>query len=406
MCRRRGRTVLTTLMATLALLAGAEPGAGQEAPSFQERAEARAAEERALLERIEGMRDALAEARERSLREAARNDSIHEARSAVDLDTVAVGPLRVVSHEDRADEARRAVEAVWSEMEPWIGSDAVPLAEGHFFLYDPRNDLGRVSLPDHYRISGRDWSDFSFTGDMVRSNLRIAIAREVARLSPPMLEAWTSGAGPLRRPDAELPDLYRQLVLTPSIATERCVAGDAAGCWAALGLNVSDQPMTEWYTEAQAGLASNRRKGAWEWFACAAQRPPERCDEPVRARRWTGLIPLAHPLRADFLGFALEQGGEGALERLLDHLPEEAGTRRSRGGDPDVDHAAFAESVRAGLADASGMEGDALVLAWRERLVESRPDVQADAERTRTATFAWIVLFTVLATRSSRWRLG
>jgi hypothetical protein len=95
-------------------------------------------------------------------------------------------------------------------------------------------------------------------------------------------------------------------------------------------------------------------------------------------------VPLGSELVRDLTVYALEQGGTGAYERLVD----------SRGAD-----------LRQRLGEAAAADPDGLVLGWMEQVL-TRGSSRADrSRRGRSAGLLWYLVFAGFAARSSRWRL-
>ena len=119
------------------------------------------------------------------------------------------------------------------------------------------------------------------------------------------------------------------------------------------------------------------------------------CDELLRdaieqsrgsAFAWQrSLAPLGSEERATIVWAALDLGGDGAWNRLLE--------------DPEM-------TVGEALEYASGVSAEELEAAWRAQVLEHAPQTHADLATTKWTALFWILLLGALAMRSTRWRLG
>lgn len=372
-------TVVTTAPRSLAAQDGPDA-------SLEERIEALEVEIQARIPDVEA-------AVERARRAEERRDSIRRANRGVETDTLAIGPLTVVTVPEDAEEARRFVSRIWSEeFESWLGSDA----EGIFddvvlsFQYGPRRRHIEVRGPALH-VSERSWWPEAGVERAIRSVLQNHVR---VRLLPGDLRAWIeNGAFALDDPAR----LYRRLALARSDVAHECFEGRAEACLTALGLGDSD-PAT-WYGDAHlAALARDPRFDAT--FGCFVRPGSEWCEEagtvsPTLGFRW---LPMPRVLRASFLWYTLQRGGEGALERLVEGRD-----------DPHVrSPTEFGAVYRERFEAAGGVDAPELAEGWRAWIFTGKPsEGHADVPtRARLSAFLWIVFFAALATRSKRCRLG
>ena len=105
-------------------------------------------------------------------------------------------------------------------------------------------------------------------------------------------------------------------------------------------------------------------------------------------RRGLGLTPEegSAPLeaRAMLLLEAVRMGGEDAWPRLLERS----------GADP-----------LPALSYAAGTDGEAVLAAWRERVVAERPDIHTSLAGQAARALLWVIALGALAMKSTRWRL-
>ena len=96
-------------------------------------------------------------------------------------------------------------------------------------------------------------------------------------------------------------------------------------------------------------------------------------------------VPLTNAAsRISLLQHALEVGGSGSFARLVEGSPGAAG-RLARAADRPIDE---------------------VMLGWRDRVQDARPQVNAGIARAGLWSMFWLLGFGLLAMRSTRWRLG
>jgi hypothetical protein len=331
----------------------------------------------ALEPQWEAAKQAAAEAKKRVVRE--RED----ANGAID--TLMVGPLRVLVYPGQEDVARDVVGEVWRrDFAGWV--DRSPSLERYAFFFQ-WTAHPRPFIPPHPRVtpivgSGRD----------SRRYMEAGVRRAVAAVLEWDLQnaGFARWASPVVSP-APGPWVYRVMATTPSVAVRSCLAGSVKACVSAAGLAEDKYPLDDWYTPTERLRVANMKRYAWR------HRVPDAClhddvkacdaglEASLRPRDYAYAIPLSTTARGSLLWFALHQGGSGAWGRLL--------------ADSD-------SSFATALSDAAGEPVEEVVAKWRAWVVGQRPVEYAGMGRTSGITLLWIVLLSTLAMRSTRWRSG
>lgn len=332
---------------------------------------------KALEPQWEAAKKELAEAEARVTRE--RED----ANGAID--TLMVGPLRVLVYPGQEDVARDVVGEVWRrDFAGWV--DRSPNLERYVFFFQWAAHP-RPFTPPHQRIT-------PIVGSLRDS--RQYMEAGVHRAVDAVLEWDLASAGFARWATSAVSPapgewVYRLMVTTPSVAVRSCLAGSVRACVSAAGLAHEADPLDDWYTPAELLPVARRlrlllsHRGA---EACL-QDDVAACDAALKASLRPGTyayaIPLSTTVRGSLLWFALHQGGSGAWSRLL--------------ADSNA-------SLATALSDAAGEPVEEVVAKWRAWVVGQRPVEYAGLGRTSGITLLWIVLLSTLAVRSTRWRLG
>lgn len=335
----------------------------------------------------------LEEARLEAQRAVAFRDSVLLARSTERLDTLLVGPVRVIVFPDQRSLAQEVVGAAWRDLGVVVarsrGLDAAT------FFFD-----GSGRRPP--RILGDDVTSLSAPGWVRRSSLegstRAALGRALATDLTRPLGAWSGSwsVGPPQRPER----VYRELVTTSSRANRACVQGDGHACAAALGLGTPGPLPSDWYGPEEAADLAVRLHTRWSteaWYRrdLKSLAAGQRCKEDAAAGRYESCrdflvgqgsrvpAPLGLAVRQTLMWVALQEGGAGAWDRLV---------------------ADAARSPEEALAAASGLPLPELMAAWRDWIESQRPAVYSGLATTRWVSFFWFLFFSFLALRSSRWR--
>jgi hypothetical protein len=300
------------------------------------------------------------------------------------IDTIRVAGAAVVSTREDARLARELFDETWAEHFSLVEGAALRRWTFTFQAFGGGDE--EQALPSRGALN-RDielapWQTRARAKQYVRSALSDAIAHELQATG---IGSW-GGADALR--DHDLARTYRGIATAPARSVRGCLAGDTRACVHSLGLDIGDDAMTVWYTPAE------RRRLVLEahfhpadvsgdlYAACVKGIDDEACGEVIGERRWP---PLDARARGSVVRYALERGGAGAWTRLLESTeasPEEA------------------------LAYVSGIELNELISEWRAWLLENRPVSYAGLGGKSVLALLWILIYTTLATRSTRWRLG
>ena len=401
MCRPRPAGVLAV---ALLLWAGAPHAvlARQAGPSPQSMEE--------LERRLEALRPRLQEA-EAAMEEAlARRRAEQAALERQPVDTIRVGPLRIVTPPDQAELAQELFSDVWNEEFGDVSGS--PSLERRFFTFQwrvrpdfiymvPEEDGGPpVSRVELHRLV-----------DRTRARAR---ARILGVLSEALLNDFTFQS-PLRRwlgrgslSDLELASAYRELALSAEASGvhRACLSDEAAACWASAGLGYDGSMATleRWFPPevrrqlAHEGVALSNRfvrerlpldPGTEEW-ACVEEDSQAACDRILQANfGWPRILPYVRGVGLSAVEWtlfwhALQRGGEGAWGRTLE---------RAETDDPgDL------------LTYVSGLSADELAASWQDAVVAHRPLLYADLATARWSVLLWILVFAAFAMRSTRWR--
>jgi hypothetical protein len=301
------------------------------------------------------------------------------------IDTLMVGPLRVLVYPGQEDVARDVVGEVWRrDFAGWV--DRSPNLERYAFFFQWAAHP-KPFIPPHQRIAsivGSLRDSRQYMEDGVRRSVDAALQWDLAgagytrwasSVVSPVTGAW----------------VYRLMVTTPSVAVRSCLAGSVKACVSAAGLAEDDHPLDDWYTPAELLPVAKRLRlflGHRGAESCLRDDVQE-CDAALRASLRPGTylyaIPMPPQVRGSLLWFALHQGGSGAWTRLL--------------ADSNT-------SLATALSDAAGEPVEEVVAKWRAWVMGQRPVEYAGMGRTSGITLLWIVLLSTLAMRSTRWRLG
>lgn len=318
-------------------------------------------------------------------------DSIHDARiqksALVKLDTFQVGPFRVAAQGDQRKLATGLFSRLWSDIAPSFQG-----AEGLFGPWTFVVQYGR----DRARIGPALLGDSAIRvvtgGRIPRSVLEgmayVAGGKAVSRTLPEETNGWLGGR--VLAPSESMSWIARELVVTPSRSVRGCYRGDLEECKAALDLRGEEGTWATWYTpeERRAVVARMGRPGsdpqmAALWDGCTELAQHRACDVFLSDK--PAIPPLTTYTRTSVLRVALRMGGEGAAWRLMDSIPG---------------------PVQERLARVASAPIDSVVATWRREILGAMPSAWAGMGRTPATALFWLLLFGLLALRSTRWRLG
>lgn len=351
--------------------------------------------------------DSLAE-RWRILAENARAaDSIR--RGAVTYDTIRQGPLTVIATSQWRSLLTQPAAYAASRLSEALGADTALLSGHSFFVVVRSRDL-RVDQPmpeganvvvisrdlrvDQSIPEGADLSSFRVSDwwePEEIGNQLFAVSR--ANLTERLDEgakAWLTSVPLEEEPERWYPTTYVEMVTAPSQAVRRCFLGELDACRKSIIPGVSDDPITSWYGPAerrlkvlQLGRQNDAALNA-QRAACLVDDLDTQCEEFLRGLPSIGfLLPFSWPARQALVWTAIELGGDGAFARFL--------TRDSL-------------SIEGRLSHAASASIDSVIATWRARILSAKPAPTLATPRTRWAALGWVVLFCLVAIRSTRWR--
>jgi len=395
-------------LVAMVVLALANPVAAQDQQTNREAAEQ-------LQAHVDSLVPLLLEAEERLRQREIRDQRISRdaAAAAASVDTMRVGLLTIIAPVEQAELAEKLFTDTWTE---WYSEiELSPTLDKTTFTFQWSNDR----VPIHVEGSVRHLTfDRWMRGARVSADIRDAIGLSLnsdLHDTDAYVSEWAWGSPFASRDYAQT---YRIIATTQSRATRNCLAGEVSACGSALGLDAPLHPrgprsdrleellewetlrrerLQVWYTpeERRAMVASNGRLparfrrvgsvqiGGSEWGECVEAHVIEVCDTLLL--QYSDGVPLPGLVRETLMAYALERGGQGAWARLLEN-PE-------------------APPIEA-LEYASALPIDDLLSGWRTLIISERPD-SYDSMVSRVAlAMLWILFFSFLATRSTRWRLG
>jgi len=362
------RPVLTAAMLLLVSNAAAAQPAPQEVMQRQ----------RALLD---SLRPRLVELRELVRIEASvrRAEAEREWESTV-LDTLRLGPLRVIGVPVEVARRRNLLEDVWSEqqhlftgLEEALAGETIVLTHG---LPTRMRTLYR-SRQHHELPLGSLWVDRH------RPATEATITRLIIKLMPDSVRRWmTNELPPYDVPDEEV---YRRLTLLGSSRAQACLAGDLKACAAVLGLDGSDPH--DLYTPVElARIAARRSTAAVEDAQIDVCRDGDLSACRAVLERYHAVAPGAGGrAHVHFLGYAMAAAEPGMFARLRHERTGTIGERIER---------------------AAGVPLTVLLEGWHAAALATPPDSDRHGGRTRFAAVLWVAILATLAGRSTRWRIG
>lgn len=315
---------------------------------------------------LRGMEDRLDSLRHR----ATRADSVRIRSGATD--TVRVGELRIATSAALRPAVEAAAAEAWGSLSTRFGAsmpaaDSLPVMQ----FGGPETDLPR-SLDRRELARG----------------LSGPVAQAIWRRQDARLVTWLRGEFPIGPATEEaLVAISGELARTPARPNPGCLRGEARACAVALGLEVSGDTLAAWYPQDTwprlAGLmdASISGRDAWLRDRCTAMQDLASCQTVLSPSRV--LQPVGFPGRQLLVELALEEGGEGAFERLT------------------VDSGAPIEHR---LSAAAGVPVDTLLSRWVRVVSAAVPGSPAPGGAEVMLSLGWSALVLMMAIRGSRWR--
>lgn len=342
--------------------------------------------EEALIQKLDSLLPLLDEAEVRANEVRAATARVARTSSLENTDTFSVGPLKVITPRDQRAVAEVVFRDVWEKGYASFLS-ASPSLDTTSFTFTWQLATNPIFVDGAVRrIDIASYRKAAYAREVVRHAIGTLLAQDL----PPALAKWSGG--PIS--DAADPTtIYRELATAPSQATRNCLNQRPEACWTALGadLQTDDYPLDDWYTPEErralvAGVDFWWRKDSGLREACVNLQRIEACDTALRNQGYSGRwAPLARATsRNALLWIALNEGGEGAWERLTDPslLPGDA------------------------LRFASGLNTEQLSSKWLAWVSANRTPPPDGFDPTLLVSVLWIAAFTALAMRSKRCRLA
>lgn len=331
---------------------------------------------------VQVMEEARTAWRAQRIREAERDEML---RREADLDTLHVGPLRVLTPRGQTETAARLWTDAWEALSPQLSFMAASFARDTFvFQWAPQllEIPARSPRVEHVRM--RAW----YGETVVRRTIRRTLLRRARERLPAEARSWLAGTSIIIDADeAAWERTHRNLATSPSPLAGTCREGVLDACWEILlAVPGGDDPWTEWYGPEErrffAGTLRGPATGDPDLRRACRNGSDDACLRLLR-ERGRAPEPLGAEARGALLALALEVGGPGALGRFSER---DSASARSR------------------LIAASRLPGDSLVALWRTRALAVRPDPVAPSGPVRAGVLFWVLLLGYLSTRSTRWR--
>ncbi len=298
------------------------------------------------------------------------------------VDTFAVGPLRILAPTDQQRAAQGFFSDVWKEYARFVASS--PAITGTTYVFQWSAEPAEIDAQGTVRrVELAAWRPAS----AVRSGVENVIATTLGIDLPPSLAQWAGSS--VRPPDEEARRAaYLDLAMTASKANRDCLEADPVACWTALGLDLDEAPLDDWYTPEQrralvSSWAPGSRQGQVLWTSCVESGSVADCDEYLSRYRLYGPIRDRNS-RSAMVWLALRAGGAGAWDRL----------REDPGATPGD-----------ALRRASGLGTEELAAAWRTWVLQGAPRTRAALDPHLLFSLMWIAALAALAMRSTRWRV-
>jgi hypothetical protein len=323
-------------------------------------------------------------------REAA--DSADDAlRANMDVETIRFGTLVVLAHPERAFAARLAARGAWRDLEEILGRDTVLLDSVAFYL------------PERYRpwaagplLQGRSTQvvrTMATRPDILRRQLLGYGELTLSRSVDSIFRNWLHGAVPVARATPDLEELHVEFVTAPSPLVRDCRLGDLPACRRALVFADVKDKVREWYdAEGRAqlirGLPGLIRQDREAADVCLERGWDDVCIAILQGLPSGPPPPLAFPVRASLVRYALERGGDGAYGRLFDAAR----------------HLADSTMIPHVIATAAGVPIDTLLDDWRTAVVNARPERIPLRLWSALVAVLWITGLFGTAMRNTRWR--
>jgi len=318
----------------------------------------------------------------------ARVDSSARVSARNDLDTVRAGNLVVLASSSLAPLAQQIASAGWERLQGTFGNQI--LASRHRPLiaafYQSQNGPPPYGFPPD--VTPIPVAPGAVGARMLVPQTLMLLGDVVRKDFDSQLEHWLRGGVRTDPAEHPSPELFEDLVTSPSPLARACFVGGLDACGSALGLVAPRDAATEWYdAPGRRALVRNLfrdSRDAATFDACVERAIDAACVSLLRGRDSVYVSPpLIFASRELVVRMALQMGGPEAFHRLLASAGKPMGYR---------------------LELTSGVTLDSLLLRWHQAVVSSRPmpvDVTADIG---WVALGWGLAFGGLVLGSSRWR--
>lgn len=306
------------------------------------------------------------------------------------LDTVRVGPFRVVARSNRIGQAESVLRRVTQWHRTVLGEDGLL---GPYIVFEIGPFPGRLGVEEPQLV----WAKNAWNEAEIEHSASNAIDNVLRDALPEEVVLWLGTEAPA---DPSLGDqrkhIVREMATARAQSVRDCLQGEAGRCWQALGVIETEAPDGPgslgdtqagrlWYSDVE------RQQKAIDWaqvdrpgLAACERGDMDACDQVLMSASPWPVPPLGNQGRRNLLSFALERGGPGALERLI----SADGTIANR------------------LAAASGLSAEDLMDEWQAFLQRDFEPQVAGSAGTLLTSLLWIGLFALIASASPRRRFA
>jgi hypothetical protein len=372
----RERSAAASIVAAIALLA-AIPGTRLHAQATPEST----AEYRQLVDR-------LAERWRRLAQADSQLQAGPSGKGGVRLDTLRFGTLTLILPPTRAAVAAAIGRAAWDSIKAEFGADTLALSPQSIEIGGGRGRRGTwFSDPG----LSREYQE-SYGLSLILGIVRQAESERFEVDST--AESWVAStlrAMLFTSDSVQRAVTYMELATQPWVVVRACFDGDLEACRRALSLPSTPDSMALLFTAAERRRLVAQHATSWTELGrapgttrCVEAGVDSACVDLFR--RFPGAFPerpLSPLARATLLRTVVDLGGDGWYTSLL---------------------SASGPDYLARLSAVAEISPEALLQAWRTRVMSAKPEPMTLSRLAGWIAFLWAAVFTVVATRSSRWR--